>query len=75
MAKHFLEVAQKQRLDCLGTLDDSTQHVWLALHGYGQLVGIFSDIFEMVSPSRALLFRKVLINFTFKEQRSELALG
>lgn len=57
MAKHFIEVPQKQRLDCLGELNEATQHVWLALHGYGQLVEYFQRHFrEMATAHRAFVF-------------------
>ena len=57
MSKFFLEVPQKQRVDVLGTLNESTTDVWIALHGYGQLVEYFQRHFRsMVTPTRAFVF-------------------
>lgn len=57
MSKFFLEVAQKQRVDVLGTLNESTTDIWIGLHGYGQLVEYFQRHFRsMVTPVRAFVF-------------------
>lgn len=57
MSKHFLEVGQRQRVDVLGDLDDNTTDVWIALHGYGQLVEYFQRHFRgLVTPARAFVF-------------------
>lgn len=57
MSKHFLEARQKQRVDVLGELNESTTDIWLALHGYGQLVEYFQRHFRgSVSASRAFVF-------------------
>jgi predicted esterase len=57
MSKHYLGVRQKQRIDILGDLNESTTDVWLSLHGYGQLVEYFQRHFRtIVSTSRAFIF-------------------
>ncbi len=57
MSTHFLEVRQQQRVDVLGELNANTTDIWLALHGYGQLVEYFQRHFrESVSSSRAFVF-------------------
>ena len=54
---HWIPVAQEQRLDVLGTLSDATKHVWVGLHGYGQLVSFFSRHFRsLVSEERTFVF-------------------
>lgn len=45
MSTHFIEAIQKQRIDCLGELNENTSNIWLALHGYGQLVAYFKRHF------------------------------
>ena len=57
MSTHFLEVRQKQRVEVLGELHENTTDIWLALHGYGQLVEYFQRHFRgSVSSSRAFVF-------------------
>lgn len=56
MASRFISVPQQQRVDVLGTLGKETKHVWLALHGYGQLVEYFKRHFrELETPQRAFV--------------------
>lgn len=67
MQKHFLEVPQKQRVDVLGELNVSTTDVWLALHGYGQLVAYFQRHFRgLVHPNRAFIFPQGAHKFYLK---------
>lgn len=54
---HWIPVVQEQRIDSLGTLSDETKHVWVGLHGYGQLVQFFARHFRsLVSEERAFVF-------------------
>ena len=54
---HWVPVAQEQRVETLGTLSDETKHVWVGLHGYGQLVQFFARHFRsLVSEERAFVF-------------------
>ena len=57
MSKHLLEVTQKLRIVSLGKLNKNTTNIWLALHGYGQLVEYFKRHFVPLSQdTRAFLF-------------------
>ena len=51
---HWIPVAQEQRVDSLGTLSDATKHVWVGLHGYGQLVQFFARHFRSLATSLGL---------------------
>ena len=54
---HWIPVAQEQRVDSLGTLSDATKHVWVGLHGYGQLVQFFARHFRsLATEERAFVF-------------------
>ena len=54
---HWIPVAQEQRVDSLGALSESTKHVWVGLHGYGQLVQFFARHFRsLVTEERAFVF-------------------
>ena len=54
---HWIPVAQEQRVDSLGTLSDATKHVWVGLHGYGQLVQFFARHFRsLATEERAFAF-------------------
>ena len=54
---HWIRVAQEQRVDSLGTLSDATKHVWVGLHGYGQLVKFFARHFRsLATEERAFVF-------------------
>ena len=54
---HWMPVAQEQRVDSLGTLSDATKHVWVGLHGYGQLVQFFARHFRsLATEERAFVF-------------------
>ena len=57
MSTQWLPVAQDQRIDLLGELDAATRDVWIALHGYGQLVAFFQRHFRScVVEGRAFVF-------------------
>lgn len=57
MALHWLPVEQNQRVDVLGELGPQTKHVWIGLHGYGQLVQFFQRHFRtFVTEERAFVF-------------------
>jgi len=54
---HWIPVAQEQRVETLGALSDATNHVWVGLHGYGQLVQFFARHFlSLVTEKRAFVF-------------------
>ena len=54
---HWIPVAQEQIVDSLGTLSDATKHVWVGLHGYGQLVQLFARHFRsLATEERAFVF-------------------
>jgi len=54
---HWIPVAQEQRVETLGALSDATNHVWVGLHGYGQLVQFFARHFRsLVTEERAFVF-------------------
>ena len=54
---HWIPVAQEQRVDSLGALSESTKHVWVGLHGYGQLVQFFARHFRsLVTEERTFVF-------------------
>ena len=56
MSTHFIEALQKQRIDSLGELNESTTNIWFALHGYGQLVEYFKRHFvPLVQNGRAII--------------------
>ncbi|PSR07396.1 MAG: hypothetical protein C7N14_04750 [Bacteroidetes bacterium] len=56
MSTRFIETIQKQRIDCLGELNESTTNIWFALHGYGQLVVYFKRHFvPLVQNGRAII--------------------
>jgi len=56
---HWMPVTQEQRVDSLGTFSDATNHVWVGLHGYGQLVQFFARHFRsLVSEERAFVFNQ-----------------
>ncbi len=56
MSTHFIEALQKQRIDSLGELNESTTNIWFALHGYGQLVAYFKRHFvPLVQNGRAII--------------------
>ena len=38
MSTYFIETIQNQRIDGVGELTENTNIIWLALHGYRQLV-------------------------------------
>lgn len=57
MSTMWLPVAQEQRVDVLGELGVKTREVWIALHGYGQLVAYFQRHFRAcVTEQRAFVF-------------------
>ncbi len=57
MATNWLEVSQQQRVDVEGQLSPNTEHLWIGLHGYGQLVQFFSRHFrDLVNTQRAFVF-------------------
>jgi len=57
MSTMWLPVAQEQRVDVLGELGTKTREVWIALHGYGQLVAYFQRHFRTcVTEQRAFVF-------------------
>ena len=57
---HWIPVAQEQRVDSLGTLSDATKHVWVGLHGYGQLVQFFARHFRsLATEERAFVIPQV----------------
>lgn len=57
MATNWLEVSQQQRVDVEGQLSPNTEHLWIGLHGYGQLVQFFSRHFrDLANPDRAFIF-------------------
>lgn len=54
---HWLNIAQEQRVDSLGSFSEATKHVWVGLHGYGQLVQFFARHFRsLVTEERAFVF-------------------
>ena len=54
---HWMPVEQEQRVDTLGIFSEATKHVWIGLHGYGQLVQFFSRHFRpLVTDERAFIF-------------------
>lgn len=54
---HWIPVAQEHRVDSLGTVSDATKHVWVGLHGYGQLVQFFARHFRsLATEERAFVF-------------------
>lgn len=57
MSSHWLTVGQQQRVDVLGDLSSKTSNVWIAMHGYGQLVEYFKRHFrELATEERAFVF-------------------
>jgi predicted esterase len=57
MATNWLEVRQQQRVDVEGQLSPNTEHLWIGLHGYGQLVQFFSRHFrDLANTQRAFVF-------------------
>ena len=56
MEKHFIPIPQQQKVVVEGPLSASTQHIWVALHGYGQLSTYFSRHFrDLASEARAFV--------------------
>ena len=56
MSSHWLTVGQQQRVDVLGDLSPKTTDVWVAMHGYGQLVEYFKRHFrELATAERAFV--------------------
>ena len=57
MSQHWISIEQEQRMDVLGEPTASTRHVWIGLHGYGQLVEFFQRPFrELITEDRVFVF-------------------
>lgn len=57
MKQHWISTEQEQRVDVLGELKPSTKHIWIGLHGYGQLVEFFQRPFrDAETEDRAFVF-------------------
>ena len=57
MRQHWISTEQEQRMDVLGELKPSTKHIWIGLHGYGQLVEFFQRTFrDLATEDRAFVF-------------------
>ena len=57
MRQHWISTEQEQRMDVLGELTSATKHIWIGLHGYGQLVEFFQRPFrDLETEDRAFVF-------------------
>ena len=57
MRQHWISTEQEQRMDVLGELKPSTKHIWIGLHGYGQLVEFFQRPFrDLATEDRVFVF-------------------
>ena len=57
MRQHWISTEQEQRMDVLGELKPSTKHIWIGLHGYGQLVEFFQRTFrDLATEDRVFVF-------------------
>lgn len=47
--EQYLNITQEAKYSTLGLLDNKTQHVWIVLHGYGQLSKFFIRKFSILA--------------------------
>jgi predicted esterase len=47
--QNYLNITQEAKYSTLGKFDDSTEHLWFVLHGYGQLSQFFIRKFSTLS--------------------------
>jgi predicted esterase len=53
--EQFIEISRQARVFVQGEFDSSTKRIWIALHGYGQLVPFFSRKFRNLNLNTNLL--------------------